>query len=252
MRITRLYHSKILSCGETTELDADASNHLIRVLRTPIGSNIVLFSGDGFDYSCKTLNDHPKKTLLSVENKIEVKNESNLNITLIQGLSRNERMEVSIQKSVELGVNRIIPTLCQRSNAKLSKEKLNKKLTHWRKVAISACEQSGRSVIPEITEIISLNNFEKSTTQQLNQQALKVILAPDSDTSLKDIAFNNAANSGNTIEVFIGPEGGLNSHEIKLLENNQFKKIAFGPRILRTETAGPAVISALQTLWGDF
>ena len=75
MRITRLYHSKILSCGETTELDADASNHLIRVLRTPIGSNIVLFSGDGFDYSCKTLNDHPKKTLLSVENKIEVKNE---------------------------------------------------------------------------------------------------------------------------------------------------------------------------------
>ena len=252
MRITRLYHSKKLSCGETTELDADASNHLIRVLRTPIGSSIILFSGNGFDYSCKTLNNHPRKTLLSIETKIEIKNESNLNITLIQGLSRNERMDASIQKSVELGVNRIIPVICQRSNTKLSKDKLNKKLIHWHKVIISACEQSGRSVIPEITEIISLNDCETGTSQLLNQQALKIILAPDSVTSLKDIAFNNTENSGSTIEIFIGPEGGLNSDEIKLLENNQFKKTSFGPRILRTETAGPAVISALQALWGDF
>lgn len=252
MRITRLYHSKKLSCGETTELNTDASNHLIRVLRTPTGSSIVLFDGNGFDYCCKTLNDHPKKTLLAIESKVEIKNESRLNITLIQGLSRNERMEASIQKSVELGVNRIIPVICQRTNTKLSKDKLNKKLVHWHKVVISACEQSGRSVIPEITEIISLNDFDKDSKQLSNQQALKIILAPDSDTSLKDIAFNNAAKSGNAIEVFIGPEGGLNSDEIKLLEDNQFKKIRFGPRILRTETAGPAVISALQTLWGDF
>ena len=91
MRITRLYHSKKLSCGETIQLEKDASNHLIRVLRTTIGSPIVLFSGDGFDYSCKTLNEHPKKTLLSVESRIEIKNESNLDITLIKGLRSEDQ-----------------------------------------------------------------------------------------------------------------------------------------------------------------
>ncbi len=252
MRITRLYHSKKLCCGETVQLDTEVSNHLIRVLRTTIGSPIILFNGDGFDYSCKTLNDHPRKTQVSVESKFEVKNESNLDITLIQGLSRNDRMETTIQKSVELGVNKIIPVLCQRSNTKLSKEKQNKKLAHWRKVAISACEQSGRSFLPEITEIISLNKLEKNATQLLNQSALKITLTPDSETSLNNLELNNAKKSKHTVEVFIGPEGGLNSEEIKLLETNQFKNICFGPRILRTETAGPAVISALQILWGDF
>ena len=103
-----------------------------------------------------------------------------------------------------------------------------------------------------VAEIISFNDFDKGSNQLLKQQAVKIVLAPDSGASLKDIEFDNAEKSGNTIEIFIGPEGGLNSDEIKLLENNQFKKIGFGPRILRTETAGPAVISALQTLWGDF
>lgn len=252
MRITRLYHSKELYCGKTTELDTEASNHLIRVLRTKTGSPVVLFSGDGFDYACVTLNEHPKKTLLKVETKTKIKNESNLGITLLQGLSRNDRMETSIQKSVELGVNRIIPVLCQRSNTKLSREKQSKKLAHWRKVAISACEQSGRSVIPDITDILSLNNFETGMKKFLDQDALKINLSPDSRISLRDIAPNNADNSRLAIEVFIGPEGGLNSEEMQLLQDNKFKNICFGPRILRTETAGPAVISALQILWGDF
>ena len=190
--------------------------------------------------------------MLSVESRIEIKNESNLEITLIQGLSRNDRMETTIQKSVELGVNRIIPVLCQRSNTKLSKEKQNKKLAHWHKVTTSACEQSGRSVIPEITEIISLNNLDNTVTPILSQSALKIILDPEAGTSLRNIDFNNNDKSRNAIEIFIGPEVGLNSEEITLLENIQFKYVCFGPRILRTETAGPAVISALQILWGDF
>ena len=252
MRITRLYHSKKLCCGETTQLDTEASNHLVRVLRTKIGSPIVLFSGNGVDYFCTTVDDHPKKILVSVESCIEVKNESNLNITLIQGLSRNDRMDVTIQKAVELGANRIIPILCQRSNTKLNTDKRDKKLAHWNKVAISACEQSGRSVIPEITEIISLSDPGNSLTQLLKPSAFKIMLAPDSKTSLKDIELSDAEEPIHTIETFIGPEGGLNSEEVKLLENIRFESVCFGPRILRTETAGPAVISALQILWGDF
>lgn len=240
------------------QLDNEASNHLIRVLRTEIGSPIILFSGDGFDYSCKTLDEHPKKTTILIESKFEIKNESNLNITLIQGLSRNDRMDATIQKSIELGVNKIIPVLCQRSNSKSSKEKQAKKLSHWRRVAISACEQSGRSVIPEITEIteitemLPLNNLADCAARLFNQKALKLNLSLDAEISLKDIEIKNLEISEYEVVIFIGPEGGLNNEEIKLLENNQFKNVFFGPRILRTETAGPAVISALQILWGDF
>jgi len=243
VRITRLYHSAELQCGETTQLDSNASSHLIRVLRTKPDTPIILFNGDGFDYQCKTLDSNAKKTLVAIESKIKVDKESNLSITLIQGLSRQDRMEATIQKSVELGVNRIIPVICQRSNSRLANDKKIKKLAHWRKVAISACEQSGRSVIPEVTEINTLADI----LPLLDAQAQKFTLNPEAKLSFKEVEHNQQA-----IELFIGPEGGLNEDETGLLKNNDFTDIRFGTRILRTETAGPAVISALQMLWGDF
>ena len=243
MRITRLYHPAELRCGETTQLDSNASSHLIRVLRTKQDSPVILFNGDGFDYQCKTLDSSAKKTLIAVESKTQTDNESNLSITLIQGLSRQDRMESTIQKSVELGVNRIIPVICQRSNSRLANDKKIKKQAHWRKVAISACEQSGRSIIPEVTEITTLADI----LPLLNSQAQKFTLNPEAKTSLKKAEHNQHA-----IELLIGPEGGLNENETSFLKNNNFTDIRFGPRILRTETAGPAVISALQVLWGDF
>lgn len=243
MRITRLYFPESLECGKTIQLDANTSNHLIRVLRTKKDTVIILFNGDGFDYSCKTLDTNTKKTFVSIESKIQINNESNLSITLIQGLSRQDRMEATIQKSVELGVNKIIPVICQRSNSRLAEDKKIKKLEHWRKVAISACEQSGRCFIPEITEITSLTDVHAL----LDSQAQKLNLNPEAETSLRNLSHNKQA-----LELFIGPEGGLNSEETIFLEKNNFTDIRFGPRILRTETAGPAVISALQMLWGDF
>jgi len=242
MRTTRLYHTGNLCCGETTQLDANASSHLIRVLRSQTGTTVTLFNGDGYDYLCKTLDTDPRKTSVNIESKVPNDNESNLSITLIQGLSRQDRMEATIQKSVELGVNKIIPVICQRSNSRLSKEKQVKKLQHWRNVAISACEQSGRAVIPEITEVISLSGL----ISLLDDQALKLCLLPQADTSLKSIDYRRQS-----IELFIGPEGGLNEDETGYLNKENFMSIRFGPRVLRTETAGPAVISALQTLWGD-
>lgn len=243
MRITRLYHPAQLHCGETTQLDSNASSHLIRVLRTKQDTPIILFNGDGFDYQCKTLDTNAKKTLVAIESRIQVCNESNLCITLIQGLSRQDRMEATIQKSVELGVTKIIPVICQRSNSRLSNDKKIKKLEHWRKVAISACEQSGRSIIPEVTEINTLTDI----LPLLKPQAQKFTLHPQANLSLKEVE-----NSQQAIELFIGPEGGLNDEETNFLKQNNFTDIRFGPRILRTETAGPAVISALQILWGDF
>jgi 16S rRNA (uracil1498-N3)-methyltransferase len=248
VRITRLYHSENLTCGKSAQLDKNTSSHLVRVLRTKAETPVILFNGDGFDYLCKTLNNHPKKTLVSVEEKIKINNESNLFITLIQGLSRLDRMETTIQKAVELGANKIIPVLCQHSNTRLTEEKQHKKLAHWSKVAISACEQSGRSIIPEISDISSLNKIDSL----LNPDALKIILNPETKKSLKEISIKPNNDSSSAIEIFIGPEGGLAKDEITHLQSLQFQNICFGPRILRTETAGPAVISALQMLWGDF
>ena len=248
MRITRLYHSETLTCGKTTQLDKNTSSHLVRVLRTKAETPVILFNGDGYDYLCKTLNNDPKKTQVAVEEKTKINNESNLFITLIQGLSRLDRMETTIQKSVELGVNKIIPVLCQHSNTKLTEDKQHKKLAHWRKVVISACEQSGRSIIPEISEISSSNRIDS----MLNPDALKIILNPESKKSLKELYANRDEENNGAIEIFIGPEGGLAKDEISHLQALRFQNICFGPRILRTETAGPAVISALQMLWGDF
>ena len=248
MRITRLYHSETLTCGKTTQLGKNTSSHLVRVLRTKAETPVILFNGDGYDYLCKTLNNDPKKTQVAVEEKTKINNESNLFITLIQGLSRLDRMETTIQKSVELGVNKIMPVLCQHSNTRLTEDKQLKKLAHWSKVAISACEQSGRSIIPEISEIRSLNRIDS----MLNPDALKIILNPESKKSLKELYVNRDEENNGTIEIFIGPEGGLAKDEISHLQALRFQNICFGPRILRTETAGPAMISALQMLWGDF
>lgn len=243
MRTTRLYHSENLICGEVSHLDKNASNHLCRVLRAKKDAPVILFNGDNFDYYGKILDANPGCTTVLIESKTATTNESNLHITLIQGLSRNDRMETTIQKSIELGVNKIIPVLCQRSNSKFTQEKRIKKVDHWRKVAISSCEQSGRSSIPEVSNIISFAQLDTSLTLDSH----KIFLNPKSGTSLKDFSLKHQS-----IDVFIGPEGGLNKEEIIALDKRYFKNICFGPRILRTETAGPAVISALQILWGDF
>jgi len=247
MRITRFYHPDSLECGEVAHLGKEASNHLIRVLRTKTGSPVILFNGDGFDYHGKTLDTNTKSTSFSIGSKVETNNESNINICLIQGLSRQNRMDTTIQKSVELGVNTIIPVICQRSNLKLNKENTIKKHSHWLKVMVSACEQSGRSILPHLNETLALETLASS----LDKTALKIILDPTSSTTLKDIDTIQLKKSENKIEVFIGPEGGLNDDEIHYLKDQQFTNICFGPRILRTETAGPAIISALQLLWGD-
>ncbi len=243
MRITRLYIAEKLSCGDKTQLDKNTSNHLVRVLRTRKNSPLILFNGDGFDYLAVTLDENTKKTTVLIESRTRIDNESNLSITLIQGLSRQHRMETSVQKSVELGVNKIIPVLCQRSNLRLNPEKTSKKLSHWRNVAISASEQSGRCIVPEITDICTLENI----AQHFSDQENKITLQPDAEKSLNEITPKD-----DSVVIFIGPEGGLNTGELTALKQLGFDTIRFGPRILRTETAGPAVISAMQALWGDF
>ena len=169
--------------------------------------------------------------------------ESSIDVSLLQGIARNDRMDLILQKSVELGVNSIQPLWMQRSQGQLKGERLEKRIQHWQGVIISACEQCGRSTLPGL---LPPDDYANS----LNTQAyagLKLMLQPDSATTLHDVPAPDGA-----IYILAGPEGGLNPDEQALAANTGFTGIRLGQRILRTETAALAALAGMQTLWGDF
>lgn len=211
-------------------------------MRAKINTGIILFNGDGFEYTATLLDENMKSCAVAVSDKVPTQRESKLRISLIQGISRNDRMDTCIQKSIELGVSAIIPVICERSTKKLTDNRADKKLSHWKKIIVSACEQSGRCVIPELQPVTSYLH-----TMQTTRAGCKLILDPASTTGLNDIK-----NPGEEIYIIAGPEGGLTETEIALAYGMGFKGIHLGPRILRTETAGPACIASIQALWGDF
>ena len=239
--MTRLFHSSSISSGQVIDLDKIPSHHLIRVLRARKGEEVILFNGDGYEYLAEILDENAKHCQLQIKQKTKVDNESPLNIILLQGVSRGDRMDTSIQKSVELGVHAITPLLCQRTGTNLKGERAEKKSGHWRQIAISACEQSGRCVIPDIQPAVDFMQAIPTITSDH-----KLILAPAAASSIKSIE-----RPERDTYILIGPEGGFTQEEIRHAMNYGFIPISLGPRILRTETAGPACIAIAQALWGD-
>jgi len=237
----RLYHSSSFEVGQSIELDRNPSHHLIRVLRSKKGSDVILFNGDGHEYLAELLDENSKHCLLKIKQTAQINNESPLNISLLQGISRSDRMDSCIQKSVELGVQSITPVICQRTTVNIKGERAEKKLNHWQQIVISACEQSGRCVIPEIKPAI---NFTQAI--QSIKSCQKLILDPESNNSMGSLT-----RPEKDICILIGPEGGFTQEEIKLATDCGFTPVSLGPRILRTETAGPACIAITQSLWGD-
>jgi len=241
MKNIRIYQAGTLAEGKAITLDKAASNHLLRVLRLKNNQIFTLFNGEGGEFSCR-LEISGKSAITHVDSFIQTHKESPLNIHLFQGISKGERMDFAIQKSVELGVHSITPVFCARTVVNLKADRLDKKLQHWQSIAISACEQSGRNVVPMINKPCSLEN-----ALQLNSDSLKIILEPSSNSSLKNMTPNN-----NLFSLYIGPEGGFSNEEIILAKQNNVQGVTLGPRILRTETAALSAITAIQLLWGDF
>ncbi|HAE72898.1 MAG TPA: 16S rRNA (uracil(1498)-N(3))-methyltransferase [Gammaproteobacteria bacterium] len=238
MKHVRLYQNTLLNIGEELTLDDYASHHLIKVLRFPQGQNVTLFNGDGFNYTAKVL-QVKKSCVVELLNKEENPSESKLNLTLAQGVAKGEKMDFLIQKAVELGVNKIIPILSERCVVKLSGDKLVKRTKHWQKIVISACEQSGRSVIPEMVSPIGLDEF-------LQQPSVNgFVLHHRSEQTLLDMAVVNKAT------ILIGPEGGLSGAEIVQATQAGYQSLLLGSRVLRTETASLAAIANMQLLWGS-
>lgn len=238
MRIPRLYIDQELVVDDLIKLDKPATSYLVKVLRLPIAADIILFNGQGGSYKA-TLLDHAKQAQVRIEKHIAGDNESPLKITLIQGISKGDHMDITIQKAVELGVNELIPLICERTVVNLKGDRLEKKMRHWNGIATSACEQSGRN------NLLQIHPPKKLSVLSLDEDELGFILQPTADSNLQNQETPKA------VSIMIGPEGGFTDEEIENSINKGFNEVRFGPRVLRTETAAIAAVSIIQAQWGD-
>lgn len=239
MRIYRVYADAALRVGAELALSERAAHHLVKVLRHRVGDRVTLFDGKGTEATAEIISAHRRHGCrVRVVQPVEISRESPLRIELLPGMSRGEKMDLVIQKAVELGVATIQPIVTRRSEIKANRISANR-LARWREIVIGACEQCGRTQLPEIRAPILIEDIIASASTC-------VALDPESCASLADFR-----PSGPEISIAIGPEGGFSEPELELLERSGFTRIGFGPRVLRTETAGIAAVAAAQTLFGD-
>ena len=241
MRISRIYIQQPINAGSSLTLTDQAAHYLGKVLRLTPQTPITLFNSDGFEYSGIITALAKKHVEVNILEQISVNTESSLKTILGLGISRGERMDYAIQKSTELGISEIVPLFTEHGEVKLKGDRIEKRQAHWQQVAVSACEQSGRVVVPTVHRPRPLKEWIKTL-----ECAEKLIFDASQAQSLSSEAPN-----GN-VALLIGPEGGFSNKEISEARESGFAGIKLGPRILRTETAPVSVLSVLQYLWGDF
>jgi 16S rRNA (uracil1498-N3)-methyltransferase len=243
MRLTRAHVEAPLTVGTRLALPEGAAAHLLRVLRLDIGDACVLFNGDGHDYEARVTAAGKRGGEVQILAAHPVDNESALRIVLLQGVARGEKMDWILQKATELGVAGFVPVNSERSEVRLDAARAAKRLAHWQGVVGSACAQSGRAVVPAVSAPVSLAD----AVAGLPADALRFILDPTADAGVRGLAHPG----GRHVAIAIGPEGGWSARDRSVLVDGGFSGLRLGPRILRTETAGIAVISALQAAFGD-
>lgn len=244
MRIPRFYLPADLTAGQTLSLDKDQAHYALTVLRLKHDRPVEVFDGRGTCAQATLLHTSRRTADVVIESTASPATESPLETVLLQGISKGDRMDYSIQKAVELGVTRIQPLFTEHCDVKLSGDKLDKKRRQWQDIAINACEQSNRNVVPEITQPETYQAWLKAANAPSG-----LVLSPTAEHSLTTL---NPSLAESPIHLLIGPEGGLTDDEVDLAVAAGLTAIQLGPRILRTETAAPVILAALQTLWGDF
>ncbi|MEH6494047.1 16S rRNA (uracil(1498)-N(3))-methyltransferase [Halopseudomonas sp.] len=240
MRVSRFYLDTPLSEGEQT-LTGDVAHYIGRVLRLGPGAQVQIFNGSGQEWPGEVMAAGKREVLVKLQPAVAGMPESPLQSHLGQAMSRGERMDWAIQKAVELGVNEITPLFTERCEVKLQGERADKRQAHWQQVAVSACEQCGRSVVPVINSPTSLHDWLTTLTSDL-----KLVLHHRTEQDLDQLP------KPGSLALLIGPEGGLSADEIHLAEGSGFVAARFGPRVLRTETAPVVALSMAQQRWGDF
>lgn len=231
----------MLKAGESLSVEGDTAHYLGRVLKARQGSVVTVFNGQGGSYEAEITAIDRRTISLSLRHFDAQNNESPLQLTLAQGISRGQHMDYTVQKAVELGVTRIVPLFSEFSNVRLEEERARKRHDHWHKIITSACEQSGRNLVPRLDEAQPLSEWV-----QQDNAPLKLILHPEAETSLVTVL-----DGATELTLLCGPEGGLSQTEIDLALAQGYRKVTMGPRILRTETAALAAVAICQALQGD-
>jgi 16S rRNA (uracil1498-N3)-methyltransferase len=241
VRIPRIYQPASLTTDQIVELDAQAAAHLTRVLRLKTGDDLVVFNGEGGEYQATVESAERRSVSIRIGKFVVRSVESPLELILVQGVSRGERMDFAVQKAVELGVSRIVPVLTERTVVNIKGERQQRRRDHWQSVANSACEQCGRTIVPEVSPVLSLQDWFNTSNE-----GTRFVLHHRAESGMI-----GSLNPQGPISLLVGPEGGLSSSEIELAVSVGYFPLSLGPRILRTESAAVAALSVMQWVWGD-
>ena len=237
----RFYLPTDLAPNTTFRLPENIVRH-IHVLRLNAGDAITLFNGTGNDFAATLQTIGKRHAECHIHAQRQPENESPLAITLVQAISSGERMDFTLQKSVELGVRAICPIISERCVVRLSGERADKRVQRWQDIVIAACEQSGRSIVPTVQPIVSFSDYLRQMPPELH-----LMMSLRRATTLRDIT-----PAPQTLRLMIGPEGGWTPAEEQAALAAGVQTITLGKRVLRTETAAMAAMAAMQVLWGDF
>lgn len=242
MRVNRIYCAGPIQQGVDLELPSAGAYHVARVLRMREGASLHVFDGSGMEFHAEIAKVDGDKVSVHVVAPAAGAVESPLRITLVQGVSRSERMDWTLQKATELGVSAIAPVLTSRSVVRLDDKQAEKKQAHWRGIVVSACEQCGRAKIPVVSSPIPL----RTHFANVRKEGMRLVLSPVAPGSLAGLS-----SLPSRVDLLIGPEGGLDDDELAAAQTAGFMPVRLGPRVLRTETAAVVALSVLQALWGD-
>lgn len=242
MRVIRIFCEGPLDAGAQVILPAAGANHVARVLRMRPGAPLNVFDGAGHEFEAEIAGIAGDQVRVGLLHPVSGAPESPLRITLVQGISRGERMDWALQKATELGVAALVPVLTARSVVRLDDKQAHKKLAHWRGIVIGACEQCGRAQLPAISPPLTLREY----LSEPREHTLRLVLSPSADTSLASLP-----DLPQQLELLIGPEGGLDDEEVNAAQRAGFTPVRLGPRVLRTETAAVVALAVLQSRWGD-
>lgn len=242
MHVPRLYLPLTLVEGEAPGLGERSAHHVTHVLRLRPGAAVRIFDGKGCEHEGIIREVRRTQVIVEIGKAIASLPEPSFAITLAQGIPRGDRMDLILQKAVELGVTDVQPLWTARSQTRASGERLKKRLRHWQGVVISACEQCGRATLPGLETPVEYRSWLTGT----DRHDCRILLAPEARQSL-----GTMQPPGKSILLLVGPEGGISAEETTLATAAGFVPMRLGPRILRTETAALAMLASLQALWGD-
>ncbi|MDF1761353.1 MAG: 16S rRNA (uracil(1498)-N(3))-methyltransferase [Coxiellaceae bacterium] len=243
MKLTRVYCPRTLALGAEWTMDEKGSRHVVQVMRLRAGDSITVFNGEGGEYLAEITGLHKRKAQVKIKQQLDGCPAPQFPIHLGQAVSRGERMDYAIQKSVEMGVSTITPIVSERCGVKIDAERGAKRLAHWQGVAISAAEQSGRCEVPEIRPICRLDTWLQQIDSDKRWIAMPQMKWQDDQAASEQ--------KPQSLTIAIGPEGGFTDVECEQALQQRFQPVQFGPRILRTETAGVVAIAMAQRIWGE-